>query len=361
LSPYIYDNEAKYLYTSDIIYINDIKIMRIAKTKVKLLGENSLWGRQKCLPFFYNWFMKRKIIKQANQAYTITLPIDWVRKNQIDKNSEVDVAAEGKTLVINSENSVAGGKIGIDMNGIKGKNIGGVLNALYAKGIDEISFKSKEDISNDIVNYLAQNLGYALVEQKQDIYIIKDIKTGETKDLDEIFKRVFQIILLFYESAIKDIFGEEKETIEGLDKRDQEVNKFCLFLQRAINKSSYPDPIKGRALFTYSFCLEKIGDEIHRLWRTNIKYKIKKSKEIKELLELSLSGLENAFELYYQFNLSKPGEIFKIRENTREKAMELKKLDAITLRFARHAVKIAEDCGDLTPLTLMINLDKSNS
>ena len=49
--------------------------------------------------------MKRKVIKQANQAYTITLPIEWVRKNKISKNSEVDIQIREKTLMVNTGES----------------------------------------------------------------------------------------------------------------------------------------------------------------------------------------------------------------------------------------------------------------
>ena len=44
--------------------------------------------------------MKRKVIKQASQAYTITLPIDWVRQNQISNKSEVDVTVSERSLII---------------------------------------------------------------------------------------------------------------------------------------------------------------------------------------------------------------------------------------------------------------------
>lgn len=301
--------------------------------------------------------MKRKVIKQANQAFTITLPIEWVRKNQINEKSEVNVDIIEKSLIINSNKPTVGGKVKADINGIEIKGVGGILNALYAKGVDEIELHCEKDISSDLIFYLNQNLGYALVEQKQNIYIIRDVKGGETQNLDEIFKRVFQMILLSYEFAIKDIFGEGKETLESLRARDIEVNKFCLYLQRAINKMSYPDSIKGRALFTYSFFIEKIGDEVYRLWKTSIDYRVRKNKEIKELMKLSLEGLGKAFDLYYQFNVRKVGEIFEIRNKIREKAIKLKRLDANTTKFVRYAVKIVEEATDLTPLTLMINLE----
>ena len=43
--------------------------------------------------------MKRRIIRQANQAYTITLPIEWIRKNNLDKASEVNLEIKEKSLL----------------------------------------------------------------------------------------------------------------------------------------------------------------------------------------------------------------------------------------------------------------------
>ena len=107
--------------------------------------------------------------------------------------------------------------------------------------------------------------------------------------------------------------------------RDREVNKFCLFLQRAINKSSYPDVVNSRALFSYSYMLEKIGDEVERLWRTNIKNKIKKTKEFKEIFLglLTLKNLRAAIFkgiIYLEVWESKPH--FKIRRSMLEPVPE---------------------------------------
>jgi len=300
--------------------------------------------------------MKRKVIKQANQAYTITLPIDWVRKNSIDKNNEVDIIVKEKVLIINSDNPVVGGKAKVDINNLCSKSIYRVLISLYAKGIDEIELICREDKTQKIIRFLNNLLGYALVEQKEDVYVIKDLKCGETKNLDEVFKRVFQMILNFYESAIKDIFGERKETLEGTVARDFEVNKFSLFLQRAINKMSYSKSIKGRALFTYSFELERVGDEINRLWKTSIKHKIKLNKQIQDLAKLSLEALGAAFEFYYQFNPKKIKKVYDLRDKVRKNSMKLTKLDTMTMRFVRHIINISEYAADFSHLALLMNL-----
>ncbi|HME86972.1 MAG TPA: hypothetical protein VKE88_01010 [Candidatus Nanoarchaeia archaeon] len=297
--------------------------------------------------------MKRKLIKQANAAYTLTLPIEWIRKNKLSGKSEVEVSISEKSLIISTDSGVHGGSAVIQADGLTRRTLYTQLSAAYARGVDEIKIISKKDISSELTKSLTSTMGFAIISQKDDTYLIKDISGGVYSDLDEIFKRVFQVILLFYEAAINDVFGTQEETIEGLQARDTEVNKFCLYLQRAINRMSYADPINGRILFTYSFALEKISDEIERLWRTNIKQKVKKSTAIRELMEISKESFSKSFELYYSFNPKKIDAIYAIRENVREKSLSLLNLDSSTSRFIRHVVKIAEDSADLTHLTSM--------
>ena len=298
--------------------------------------------------------MKRKIIKQASQAYTLTLPIAWVRKNGLNEKSEVDVLESGRKLIVNSKEEVCGGKIKIDVNDIHSRVLYLHINSLYAKGFDEIELISSKDISSEIITCLNSLVGYALVSKKGSSYLVKDIGGGKEQDLDEIFKRVFQVILFFYEEAMKDIIGEEKETLDSLRMRDLEVNKLCLYLQRSINRMHYPDSIDGRTLFTYSFALELIGDEIYRLWRTNVEGKIKKNKASKELLELCKEGLEECFDLYYMFSSKKVEKIYDLRNKIREKSFEV--INCPQEILVRHIVKIMDEAADLSHLTLMKNL-----
>ncbi|MBM3247144.1 phosphate uptake regulator PhoU [Candidatus Pacearchaeota archaeon] len=300
--------------------------------------------------------VKRKVIKQANQAYTITLPIEWVRQNNITKDSEVEIDFSEKSLIVTNKGRTEIKKSKIEFNSLNLRKLAVQIKALYARGIDEIEIISKENLTPLIYGILEETIGFALVSNNKDSFIIKDIGGTNYSDLDEIFKRVFQMVLLAYESAFKDIFGKQKETMPSLDARDKEINKFCTFLERAISKMSYPDQVNSRVLFAYSFALEKIGDEIHRLWRTNIKYGIKTTEGVKNLVELSNQGLSLSFDIYYHPNTENVDKLFSIRNEVREKSMNLFKLDAHTTRFVRHAVKIIEDAADLSHLSLIKSL-----
>jgi len=301
--------------------------------------------------------MKRKVIKQANQAYTITLPIEWVRQNKINEKTELEVTPEEKSLIIRSTTGkVEGGKVKINVEELKTRSAHVIISALFAKGVDEIEITCNKNISEKLMSACANTLGYAVVSQEKNRWIIRDVGSVNSQDIDEIFKRIFQMILAFYDSAINDIFGEEKETEENLGLRDREIDKFCLYLQRAVNKMSYQNAIDGRTLFTYSFELEKLSDEIERLWRTNIKYDVKKTKPLKELAEIVKNGLEQAFDAYFMFSLDRIGECSKIREQVREDSLKYYKANPETMRFIRHLVKIIEEANDLTPLNIMRRL-----
>src|SRR5690242_12194383 len=131
--------------------------------------------------------MKRKIIKQAGQAYTITLPIDWVRKHKLDAGSEVDLSILEKSLVISTTKDVQGEKVTLNIKDWQGRVIRNYILALYAKGVDEITINSDKDISGEITRALNNIMGFALVSQENNKYIIKDLNAGY-QHLDEIFK-----------------------------------------------------------------------------------------------------------------------------------------------------------------------------
>jgi len=44
--------------------------------------------------------MRRRIIKQGNKSFTLTLPIAWIRKNKLDQGEEVDIAIKDNLLQI---------------------------------------------------------------------------------------------------------------------------------------------------------------------------------------------------------------------------------------------------------------------
>jgi phosphate uptake regulator len=296
--------------------------------------------------------MKRKLIKQASQAVTVTLPIGWIRDNNLKSGEEVDFEVRENDLIISSGKKTVGNSIKLDISEMPKNTKYNLINAAYAAGVDKIKLEIKR---SDYPNFNV-NIGYAIVDQNERQLIIKDIGGNSVENLEEIFKRSFQMIIGFYDSAIEDIFEKHRENYDEVRNRDAEINKFVLFLQRAIMKKTYPKSSEGKIMFAYSYALEKIGDEILRLWRTDITCKVVKNQKVKEVIELSREGLSIAFQLYYNYDQKKIIKFMKIREEIREKSLKVMGLDANSSKFINHAERIFEDAYDMNHLSIMRKL-----
>jgi|TARA_B100002003_G_C14127917_1_gene542510 phosphate uptake regulator len=293
--------------------------------------------------------LRRKLVKQAGQAFTLTLPIDWIRNNGLEAGDEVNLIDRGKSILVKSGKKTVTGIMDFNIKGFSKRMKYTYINSAYALGVDEIDLETEEGYFHD----LSQNMGFALVSQKGEKSIIKDLGGVAPENMDEIFKRAFQMLMEFYDKASDDIFEGNKESIKILNKIDGEINKFTLFVERSIMKLSYPSSTTGRIMFAYSFELEKMGDEILRLWRSGIKLKIEKSKKVKDIVQLGRDALQKSFEVYYQTNHTKIKELFEIKDLVKVKLSKLGKIDSDTMQFLMHAVKIIDDSCDLIQLALM--------
>lgn len=304
--------------------------------------------------------MKRKVIKQANSAHTITLPIDWVRANALTAGSEIDVQAVERSLVITAGGPTALTKAEIDVNGLSDRAIKIHISALYSRGVDEITVRSKRDIATLLVQGLNQNLGYALVGHERDAYVIRDIGGANYGDLEGIYKHTFQSIITFAHDAVADVFGKRSQTREGLQERDREINKLTYYLQRAVAKMAHPDSTQGKVMFASAYELEKIADEVERFWRNTILLKksataSKAPSALKSVAHNAIATLEAAFALRYQFKGRDVDTLYQLRDKTRASWLCLKQ-DEPTLKIGRHIVRLAEEAADLNHLTLMRKL-----
>jgi len=296
--------------------------------------------------------MKRKLVKQANQAFTITLPISWVRENRLKAGDDIDLEISEKNIIIRTDKRSMGGKVVLDLEKFDRRKSITYINSCYAKGIDELELKT----GLDVYKIISQNMGYAVVEERQGKHMIKDV-SGQANALpEEMFKQVLQMLLTFYEAALKDVFQEHKADEETVASMDREINKYTFFLQRQIMKHAYEDQAVGRIMFAYSFWLEHLGDLISRLWRAQIMNKIKLSNIDEEICNLGMKSLQALFQAAYQFSDDKIDVLITTKIEARKKIAKTAKASPAKGMFLNYALKIAEDCADVVQLVLMLKI-----
>src|SRR3989338_5644432 len=137
--------------------------------------------------------MKRKIIQQGNNSYTITLPIKWVREQNL-KDDEVEVGEEDDKIVISipkearRKEKYARVKIG-DYHKRTIKNI---LNNFYRKGFDKVSvaFEDKEQIG-EIKKATKDLLGFEVVEENGKECVLQNIAEPSGEKYEAILRKIF--------------------------------------------------------------------------------------------------------------------------------------------------------------------------
>lgn len=298
--------------------------------------------------------MNRKLVKQAGSAFTITLPIDWIRENGLKAGDEISIEKDCSNLIIKSSNRIVGEKATLNFGKIPKRLKYALINSAYAKGLDELEVL----FEGDFFPGLGQNIGYVVVEQNFGRVLIKDVSGTSTDNLDEIFKRAFQMTLQHYDMALEHIKTKTILTTKQIYEFDHGINQFSLFLERAIVKQSYANKEIGKVMFAYSYALEQIGDEITRMWREFSENPIKLSSEILEVLEISRKSLQLAFEAHYHSGFKKMAELVDLKKKLRSKTRTAKSYSWVVFR----ATKILEQSTDLIQLASMLKMEtKDNS
>lgn len=169
--------------------------------------------------------MRRKIIKQGNNSYTVTLPIEWIRDENLVEGSEIEINRENSHLNITLPKELKRNlnKINIDLKYYNERTIRNILNQSYRKGHDVItlSYKSQEQLE-DIKKIVKSSLfGFEIIEIKDREIIIQNIAEPDIEKFDVILRKIFFII----EEESKEILLELQENkINNLKKREEEKN-----------------------------------------------------------------------------------------------------------------------------------------
>jgi len=235
--------------------------------------------------------MEKKLTAQGpkdRKSYTVTLPIEWVKKEKLDRIKQVELDIVGNKIIISPHKNI---REQVLINGDDYCNcIIKVIQGLYRSGVIEIKlFFSDSKLLNQITQIVEKLIGYEIIEQKKDYIIIKEITKENDEDFRVIFRRIF-LLLLGY---------SEIEEIEQADLLDKNIKKLINYCERILIKKGHTEFTKIPLYYLILDRFEKISDEFVWLLETDAKERNKQDfREINRLLR-------DAYELFYKFDAKK--------------------------------------------------------
>lgn len=187
---------------------------------------------------------KRKIVKSGNTSYTIAIPIEWIRKNKLDKGSEINVSEnESGELALSPIKSNITNKetltIKTDEKDIKDIEIE-LLNA-YLRNNATIILEGKDlsKIRTDIKSLISEYIGLDIIEGSINTMILKNFSTLDNemqpKDMIKKFdlgiRDMFNILETFF-------YGKyTKQDYFELIKSNEQNRRIYLLLRKIILKT----------------------------------------------------------------------------------------------------------------------------
>jgi len=266
--------------------------------------------------------MKRSVIQIANSTQLISLPRKWSLKYNIQKGDELEVEENGSKLLITTETVPKTKEIVVDVSGLTPRLADRFMARSYQKGYDKITVKYNDpETAIAIQNKVKELLGFEVMEQTNDTIIISSISQKLNIDFDSSLRRAFLIVLDMASTSLEAFSKGDKKTLENLYHKDFDVNKFCYFCLRFINKG-FHDEFGTYILYYLIESLEGAGDEYKALAKHLAKVNTKKKdliKVISKVNELTKIG----YEFFYKPEKEKATRCITLYNEVREEIKNL--------------------------------------
>lgn len=246
---------------------------------------------------------KRNLVKSGNTSFTLSLPIDWIRKNKLDRGSPVEVFENELGEVVISASKIE--KIGSDEEyktiKIDGKSAEEVYLELldaYLHDFSIITLEGKEVRSkaDSLLSLLNNFIGLDSIEHTSNTVVIKNFSSLDKETSSHSLIRKLDIGIRAMFDILEDFFknGLRKDDLFELKKQHEHNERIYILARKIILKitenpglmrnfqTSYHQLSKDKAISSYlkqlSFILLSLGKVLLYMDRT--KKDVKKFKEV---------------------------------------------------------------------------------
>jgi len=266
---------------------------------------------------------KRKIVKTGQNTLIISLPSEWIRKNQLERGQFLEIEENGDVLKIYpTEKAKRCLKISLSDEGYWYVNR--ILRKIYAAGYDvaEINYSNESQIEfiRKSVNFLD---GFEIVKSEKGTCILKNILAPEKLDYKELMENVMWLIRSQLELFKNVVTGGDKKDLKEISGIQSTIVKLAHLGRRILNLQCKQDVAilkDSFLLFTDLLYLSSyLGYAAQILEKKNKEL----SSEEKNLVVETLSLYEDLLYAYRNKSLVEIQNFFQKRDDTFERDIKI--------------------------------------
>ncbi len=188
----------------------------------------------------------RKIQKTGGSSYIVSLPIDWIKSHNIDKNYKgyslgILTQPDGNLLITPNPNTEEIERVKeFDIDDVKDYDfLFRILIGAYIMGYSKILVKSSrkfDPILRDcITNFTKIAIGPEIIEESNQNITIKDLLNPKEMPFNKTIRRMYILADSMHEDAITALITGDRDLAEEVIKRDNEVDRLHWLIGRQSN------------------------------------------------------------------------------------------------------------------------------
>ncbi|MBS3097566.1 AbrB/MazE/SpoVT family DNA-binding domain-containing protein [Candidatus Woesearchaeota archaeon] len=282
--------------------------------------------------------MRRKVIQIAGSTQLISLPRKWAVQHGIKKGDELEIEEKGNKILISTGKGIESKNAEIDpphLTNVTERYI----TSFYRSGCKEIRVNYSSKDNPELVETLNkkmddQTIGFEIVTQENDHFIIKDLSGTSETGFDAALRRTFVLLTTMVKDSLDALKKKDKNTLKNMFFVDRSINKFTNFCARELISKGQMD-FKQTA-FYYHFLrdFEALSDQFSLLavhYSSNLNPLPRQLLVVYEELYKIFSDYYNIF---YNYSKGKVNNLFKrIKELNPEELFKIKEADPMFVYY----------------------------
>lgn len=278
--------------------------------------------------------MKRKVVRHGPSSLTISLPMKWVKKNNISAGDEIEVKDLSNTLVLGGTGSQARKSITIDVTGI-GRSINRVIGSVYRAGYDDVLIKySTPEEFRAIQDQIEKSLkGFEVFRYSSKEILIKSIYQQNVEDFDNVLQRYFYAIKTVGVDLRKVLENPEKEFLNTIILQDRTIDRHSNFLRRILNKGLQTDFDRPHCVYYIIEELEICADMYKEIATIFLDESKKINKNYLSTLEKINTLFDYFLRAFFNFNQDRLKDLITVEKEIYTEFEKLKKDNSVDIEI----------------------------
>ncbi len=234
--------------------------------------------------------MKRKLIKQGENALTVTIPKEWTRTQNLSAGDEIDIEVQDNCVVLRAQQKAQEKKTRIHFPAAHSSVYRFLLANAYRKGFDEveITFDEPRQLA-EIQGFLEELLGVEITQQVKNSIIVRCVALPAEQEYAVLFRRLLHIIQTAFMYFIEDAQQQEFDVakMNSLQKNLLRISNFCT---RVLHNSPAQDRSQAYAEYVTLKIHDYVMSQLRRLYA-----RTRESKKSSKLLREYMRDLQSFF------------------------------------------------------------------